>query len=84
VAVPDGIGLPADLDLDRLKTVVSSSDTLYEAQTRLGLDRERTRAVLGDLGVLDLVHGRVSTRDERTASPEEIDDRIRERLSGSN
>ena len=83
VAISDGFGLPADLDLDRLKTIVGTSDTLYEAQTRFGLDRERTREVLSDLGVLDLVHGRVSTRDERAASPEEIDERIRERLSGS-
>lgn len=83
VVIPDGIGFPHDLTLDRLTAVVGTSKTLHEAGTRLGLDRDQTRELLGDLGVLDLVHGRVSTRHERTASPEEIDERIRERLSRS-
>jgi len=83
VAIPDGIGFPHDLTLDQLTAVVSTSKTLHEAGTRLGLDRDRTRELLDDLGVLDLVHGRVSTRHERAASPEEVDERIRERLSRS-
>lgn len=81
VAVPDGIGLPNDLDFDQLTAVVSTSNTLYETQTRLGLDRDRTRELLSDLGVLDLVQGRISTRHERTVPPAEVGERIREHLS---
>lgn len=83
ITIPDGIGLPNDIELDQFKEVVSASNTLYEAQVRLSLDRERTRKLLEDFGVLDLVHGRVATRHERRASPGEIDQRIREHLSGS-
>jgi hypothetical protein len=83
VAIPDGIGFPRDLTLNGVQEVVAESNTLYEAQTRFGLDRDRTRELLDDLGVLDLVHGRMSTRHERRVSPAAVGERIRKRCSRS-
>jgi hypothetical protein len=76
VFVSDG-GLQADLTVEELKEVVQTSRTLYEAAQELRVGREEARDMLDRLDLLDLVTGRLSTKDERTVTSEEIDRRIR-------
>ncbi|WP_254524475.1 hypothetical protein [Natrinema caseinilyticum] len=73
--LPDG-GIAADLTIEELVEVVQSSNTLYEARRRLETDPDRTRQLLQELGLLDLVTGRLATVNNRTVTREEIEDRI--------
>lgn len=81
--VTDGIGLPDTVTGTELIDVVESSRTLYDVHRELGLDRRRTRELLGRLNLLDLVVRRLSdTNDpEQRPSREEITDRIRESVA---
>ncbi len=72
------VALPGDLTLADLKATVRTSDTLYQASRALDLDRDRTADLLGDLNLLDLVHGRVATKGERDELKADIDARLRE------
>lgn len=72
------VALPGDLTLADLKATVRTSDTLYQASSALDLDRDRTADLLGDLNLLDLVHGRVATKGERDELKADIDARLRE------
>lgn len=73
--ISDG-GFPAELTVSSLKDIVQSSQTLYEATQQLDVDQEEARDLLKQLNLLDLVTGRLSTRDERHVTEEEIDRRI--------
>lgn len=75
-AIAEAVGLPSHLTLDELKVVVRDAKTLYEAHQQLGLNRERTRSLLQQLNLLDLVHGRLATRDRYTRTIAEINRRI--------
>ncbi|ELY63290.1 prolipoprotein diacylglyceryl transferase [Natrinema versiforme] len=81
--VTDGIGLPDTVTGTELIDAVESSMTLYDVHRQLGLDRRRTRELLGRLNLLDLVVMRLSdtTDPERRPSREEITDRIRESVA---
>jgi hypothetical protein len=71
----DGLGLPDGVTLADLCGALEEARTLHEVQSRTGVERERLQRCLGNLGLLDLVVGRVADR-ERPASPEEIRSRI--------
>lgn len=73
--ISDG-GYPTDLTVEELKEIIKSSQTLYEATQQLGVDRGEAREMLNRLNLLDLVTGRLQTKDERTVTSEEIDRRI--------
>jgi len=79
--VADGIDLPDGADLDELKRAVQSSRTVYEVSRSLGIERERTRRLLDELDLLDLVTGRIAREDEVTA--EEVDRRVERAAPGS-
>lgn len=74
--LPDG-GIAADLTLEELVDVVQSSNTIYQAHQRLDLDQDRTRRLLREFGLIDLVVGRLATLEDRTVTREEIERRIR-------
>jgi len=72
--VADGIGLPEDVDREALIDAVVDAKTVYEVRRDLGLDSARARDLLRELGVLDLVTGRIdedpasrTTREQVTA-----------------
>lgn len=74
----DGIGLPAGLDLEDVADAVVDSRTTYEVHTRLGIDQDRTRELLKQLNLHDLVLRRVDDDPERRVPYEEVAARIRQ------
>lgn len=81
--LPSEITVPEDITLAALKEAVRTADTLYEIQQQFDLDREETRQLLGELDLLELVHGRVATKHEREELKAEIDSRIRHSINGN-
>jgi hypothetical protein len=76
--IADGIDLPEGITLDDIKETVLSAQTIHDVQARLNIDRERTRRLLTELDLLDLVSGRLTDEADRSTSMDEIDQRIRE------
>ncbi|ELY54541.1 hypothetical protein C491_18104 [Natronococcus amylolyticus DSM 10524] len=77
--VADGIGLPDDVEVEGLIDAVESAMTLYDVSRALDLERDRTRELLEELDLIDLVVRRVyaSRTPEEGPSREEIAERIR-------
>jgi len=74
--VTDGIGLPEDLTIEDVAEIVVSSSTLYEVRTKMDLDHDRARRLLGALNLLDLVTGRLSEKSTREVTRDQIRERI--------
>ena len=74
--VADGIGLPESLTLHDVVDAVVDARTVHEVQRDVGLDYDRTRQLLTQLNVLDLVVGRVAA--DRTVTVDVVADRIRQ------
>ncbi|SEW29882.1 hypothetical protein [Natrinema salifodinae] len=58
--VADGLGVPQGLTVAELTAVLDQSRTVSEVKTALGLDHDQTRRLLAELGVIDLVTGRIT------------------------
>lgn len=71
----DGLGLPADVRLEDIADAVVGAATVHEVQRQLGLERERTRDLLAELNLIDLVSRRLVDSD-RTVSYEQVADRL--------
>ncbi|MEF8841195.1 MAG: hypothetical protein V5A62_06160 [Haloarculaceae archaeon] len=78
VVLADGIGLPDDVTVETLIGTVKASNTLYEVERDIGVDREDALDMLRELNLLDLVVGRLSTQDRRDISREDVVERLRE------
>jgi len=76
--VTDGIGLPADVQLRDVADAVVDSDTVYEVQRRLSLDRGQTRDLLAELNLLDLVLCRLADEPDHAVSYGTVASRIRQ------
>jgi hypothetical protein len=76
--VTDGLGLPADVQLREVADAVADADTVYEVQRRLDLDRGKTRDLLEDLNLLDLVLCRLTDEPDHAVSYETVAGRIRQ------
>ncbi|MEF8838580.1 MAG: hypothetical protein V5A24_07010 [Haloarculaceae archaeon] len=76
--VADGLGLPADLDLRDVVDAVVEARCLYDVTRSLDLDQERTRDLLVQLNLLDLVSHRLSAVQEEETSFEDVAARIRQ------
>ena len=76
--VADGIGLPESLTLHDVVDAVVGARTVHEVQREVGLDYDRTRQLLTQLNVLDLVVGRVSDGSDRVVTVDVVADRIRQ------
>lgn len=74
------VELPPDMTVEQLKLAVEEANTLYDVQQAFDLDREAARRLLERFDLLELVHGRVATRDRREELKEEIDRRIRDAM----
>jgi hypothetical protein len=77
--VTDGVGLPEHLCMGDVVTAVVESVTVHEVQRRLGLGQRRTRDLLDQLDLLDLVLHRVAADPEREVSRDDVVSRIRRR-----
>lgn len=78
----DGLGLPEDLDVGEVLDAVVESATVYEVERRLGLGQQRTRELLRELDLLDLLLHRVTEDTERECTYEQVAMRMRRRVSG--
>lgn len=78
VVLADGIGLPEDVTVETLIETVRTSNTLYEVERDIGVDREDALDMLRDLNLLDLVVGRLATKDRRDIDREDVIERLRE------
>jgi hypothetical protein len=76
--VTDGIGLPADVQLEDVADAVVDSDTVYEVQRCLCLDRGQTRDLLEQLNLLDLVLCRLADEPDHAVSYGTVASRIRQ------
>ncbi|WP_144905406.1 hypothetical protein [Halobellus captivus] len=76
--VTDGIGLPDRLTLRDVVDAVVDARTVHEVQRELGLEHDRTRRLLRQLNVLDLVLRRVASDPDRSVTAEAVAARIRE------
>jgi hypothetical protein len=76
--VADGIGLPEELTLREVVDAVVDARTVHEVQRDIGVSYERTRQLLTQLNVLDLVVGRVGADPDRDSTVEAVTERIRQ------
>ena len=76
--VADGIGLPEALTLHDVVDAVVDARTVHEVQRKVGLEYDRTRQLLTQLNVLDLVVGRVSGDPDQRVTVDVVADRIRQ------
>ncbi|GGK72988.1 hypothetical protein [Haloarcula sebkhae] len=76
--VTDGIGLPAAVQLQDVADAVVESDTVYEVQRRLSLDRGQTRDLLEELNLLDLVLCRLADEPDHAVSYGTVASRIQQ------
>jgi len=80
--VTDGVGLPDGLALEDLLEAVVHSSTVYEVTRRLDVDQRRTRELLEQLDLLELVLHRVADDHEREVTYGDVADRLR-RVAGT-
>ncbi len=80
--VTDGLGLPEGVEVGTVLEAVVESATVYEVERRLGLGEQRTRELLRELDLLELVLHRVSEAPGRECTYEEAAMRVRRRASG--
>ena len=80
--VTDGVGLPEGLALEDLLDAVVDASTVYEVTRRLDVDQRRTRELLEQLDLLELVMHRVADDHEREVTYGEVADRLR-RVAGT-
>ncbi|SDX93026.1 hypothetical protein SAMN04487946_104104 [Halobellus clavatus] len=76
--IADGIGLPETLTLPDVVDAVIDARTVHEVGRELGLEHDRTRRLLRQLNVLDLVLCRVSNASGGRCSVETVAGRIRQ------
>jgi hypothetical protein len=75
--VTDGVGLPEELTVDALLEAVADASTVYGVTRRLELDQDRTREILEQLDLLELVMHRVSDDHKREVTYGDVADRLR-------
>jgi hypothetical protein len=81
--VTDGIGLPDGLCIDDVVDAVAESSTVYEVQRELGLEQQRAWELLQQLGLLELLLGRIADGPQGAISHETVTGRIRQRIANS-
>lgn len=83
VVLADGIGLPEDVTVDGLVDVVERSNTIYEVETELGIDRDVAVEMLQQLDLVGYVTGRLAMADEREVSRALVVDRLQQHAEAS-
>ncbi len=62
--IADGFGLPKELTIRELTEIVETSRTVSEVKRSLGIDYDHTRRLLEEIGLLELVTGRLTAEQE--------------------
>lgn len=70
------VDLPPGVSAADLRAAVEEATTLYEVQRRLDLDRAVARELLSELGLLELVHGRVADQHRREELKQGLEERF--------
>jgi len=78
VVLADGIGLPEGVTVDGLADAVAGAKTPGGVGRRLGIERETAVETLRELGLLELVVGRVATENERAVGRRAVLERLGE------
>lgn len=78
VVLADGFGLPEGVTAEGLADAVAGAKTPGGVGRRLGIGRQAAVESLRELGLLDLVLGRVATENERAVGREAVLERLRE------
>lgn len=78
VVLADGIGLPEGVTVEGLADAVADAKTPGGVGRRLGIERETAVETLRELGLLELVVGRVATENERAVGRRAVLERLRE------
>ncbi len=73
--IADGLGIPKDLTVSELASIVNEANTFYEVKTALGVDRDHARHLLEETALIDLVTQRLGA-DQITVTPREVRRRI--------
>jgi len=73
--VADGLGIPGELTVAELATVVNESYTVHEVKRRLDIDQDHARRLLEETSLLDLVTQRLGA-EQIEVSPGEVRRRI--------
>lgn len=73
--IADGFGLPKELTIGELTEIVETSRTVSEAKRSLGIDYDHTRRLLEEIGLLELVTGRL-TAEQDELTPTEVYRRV--------
>lgn len=73
--IADGFGIPKDLTVEELTTVVNESSTIYEVKTQLGVNQDHARRLLKETALIDLVTQRIGA-EQICVSPREVRRRI--------
>ena len=68
--------LPEGIEASELIAAIEEARTLYEVQRALGTDRTETQKLLADLGLLDLVQCRLSTKPDPEERRAELERRL--------
>lgn len=74
--IDEDINLPEDFTLAEMKDTIRKSNTIYDVERELNIDRKEARDLLQNLNLFDLIHGRLSTRDFKKKTVDEINNRI--------
>lgn len=72
----DGMGISAEVTRSEIIDAVAESNTIYGVQEQLGFERSTTTTLLKDLGLIDLVTGRIENVRDQEARQREIRDRL--------
>ncbi|ADB62810.1 hypothetical protein Htur_3955 (plasmid) [Haloterrigena turkmenica DSM 5511] len=73
--IADGFGIPKDLTVDELTTIVNESTTIYEVKTRLDVNQNHARRLLKETALIDLVTQRIGA-EQISVTPREVRRRI--------
>jgi len=76
--ITDGIGLPAEVTITEIADAVVGSRSAHEVTQKLDLTEERTRELLRQLNLLDLVLHRVGEQPRTTPTYHTVAKRIRQ------
>jgi hypothetical protein len=74
--ITDGFGLPDDVGREDLVGAVVDAKTVYQVGQALGIDQGRSRTLLRELDLLDLVRRRIDGDPDRSPSRERVATRI--------
>ncbi|WP_135855039.1 hypothetical protein [Halorussus salinus] len=78
VEFPSELDVPSQVTVENFSTAIQQSNTLFEVQRELRINRSTARRLLQELNLLEFVSGRMAKADERDITIAQIKERIHE------